>query len=301
MISEGSCQPDCGFRKRMRCWVSRARVHSMFLPGLQNPWYANAIKNKACFLAWPCIAGQNITGDVHSYTGEAKVKELFLVTEGKQKVPVAGCHCDKGVLLKKHSFKLIRNGEQLLDGQYGGLSKFERWNQPEPRGWFHLLHIEYRRSQNTMVSAGPLQIDQVLQIILTCQLSDEECVDPHTFVICMYMMKCGIYLHPNLSNRMWKLGSDSVGSLMHVFLWTRRWADLYATLQEWSGDYSGQQWMWPAFWRRECHSTIRGHCSVLHKDRNTTSARLGSGVLMQVIIGETLHMLNIEQGHAVPL
>jgi len=48
--------------------------------------------------------------------GEANVLEPFTVTEGKQKVFVAGCRCCKGVLHKKKVFKLIRNGDVLTTG-----------------------------------------------------------------------------------------------------------------------------------------------------------------------------------------
>jgi len=48
--------------------------------------------------------------------GEANVLEPFTVTEGKQKVFVAGCRCCKGILQKKKLFKLIRNGDVLTTG-----------------------------------------------------------------------------------------------------------------------------------------------------------------------------------------
>jgi len=41
----------------------------------------------------------------------------FTVTEGKQKVFVAGCRCCKGILHKKKLFKLVRNGDVLTTGR----------------------------------------------------------------------------------------------------------------------------------------------------------------------------------------
>jgi len=49
--------------------------------------------------------------------GEANVLAPFTVTEGKQKVFVAGCRCCKGVLHKKKLFKLVRDGDVLTTGQ----------------------------------------------------------------------------------------------------------------------------------------------------------------------------------------
>jgi len=49
--------------------------------------------------------------------GEANVLSPFTVTEGKQKVFVAGCRCCKGVLHKKKLFKLVRDGEVLITGK----------------------------------------------------------------------------------------------------------------------------------------------------------------------------------------
>ena len=49
-------------------------------------------------------------------TGEANVLAPFTVTEGKQKLFVAGCRCSKGTLHKKKLFKLIRNGDVLTTG-----------------------------------------------------------------------------------------------------------------------------------------------------------------------------------------
>lgn len=48
--------------------------------------------------------------------GEANVLAQFTVTEGKRKLSVAGCRCMKGLLVKKNSFKLVRDGEVLSTG-----------------------------------------------------------------------------------------------------------------------------------------------------------------------------------------
>jgi len=40
----------------------------------------------------------------------------FTVTEGKQKVYVAGCRCCKGLLQRKKLFKLVRDGDVLVTG-----------------------------------------------------------------------------------------------------------------------------------------------------------------------------------------
>lgn len=48
--------------------------------------------------------------------GEANVLSPFTITEGKQKLFVAGCRCCKGLLHKKKLFKLVRNGDILTTG-----------------------------------------------------------------------------------------------------------------------------------------------------------------------------------------
>jgi len=53
---------------------------------------------------------------LHAVVGEANVLAPFTVTEGKQKVFVAGCRCCKGMLHKKKLFKLVRDGDVLATG-----------------------------------------------------------------------------------------------------------------------------------------------------------------------------------------
>ena len=51
------------------------------------------------------------------FAGEANVLQLFMINDGKKKLPVAGCRCVSGSLIKKHKFRLIRDGDVLYDGE----------------------------------------------------------------------------------------------------------------------------------------------------------------------------------------
>ncbi|KAM3958857.1 mitochondrial translation initiation factor 2 [Aphomia sociella] len=49
--------------------------------------------------------------------GEANVLQLFQVTEGKRKVPVAGCRCMKGNLARNALYRVIREQEVVYEGK----------------------------------------------------------------------------------------------------------------------------------------------------------------------------------------
>ncbi|XP_008577063.1 PREDICTED: translation initiation factor IF-2, mitochondrial [Galeopterus variegatus] len=57
----------------------------------------------------PCIVEEHLIG-------EASILATFSITEGKKKVPVAGCRVLKGQLEKQKKFKLIRNGHIIWKG-----------------------------------------------------------------------------------------------------------------------------------------------------------------------------------------
>ncbi|XP_072930199.1 translation initiation factor IF-2, mitochondrial [Epargyreus clarus] len=53
--------------------------------------------------------------------GEANVLQAFEVSEGKKKVPVAGCRCVKGSLAKNALYRVIRNGEIVFEGKLASM------------------------------------------------------------------------------------------------------------------------------------------------------------------------------------
>lgn len=54
--------------------------------------------------------------EVEDALGEANVLQIFSITEGKKEVTVIGCRCVKGVLKKTGRFKLMRQMDQIYDG-----------------------------------------------------------------------------------------------------------------------------------------------------------------------------------------
>ncbi|CAI9174282.1 unnamed protein product [Rangifer tarandus platyrhynchus] len=57
----------------------------------------------------PCIVEEHPVG-------ECSLNATFSITEGKKKVPVAGCRVQKGQIEKQKKFKLIRNGHVIWKG-----------------------------------------------------------------------------------------------------------------------------------------------------------------------------------------
>ncbi|PVD25850.1 hypothetical protein C0Q70_13514 [Pomacea canaliculata] len=57
--------------------------------------------------------------------GEAKVLQVFHVTEGRNKISVAGCRCTKGILNKKKNFKVLRMDEVIYQGEIKSLKHFK--------------------------------------------------------------------------------------------------------------------------------------------------------------------------------
>ena len=55
---------------------------------------------------------------MYYYIGEAKVLQVFNITEGRRTVCVAGSRCTKGVLNKKKQFKVLRAGEIIFQGLF---------------------------------------------------------------------------------------------------------------------------------------------------------------------------------------
>ncbi|XP_064623673.1 translation initiation factor IF-2, mitochondrial-like [Lineus longissimus] len=62
---------------------------------------------------------------VDEVLGEADVKQIFEVKDGKKKVLVGGCRCTKGVLQRKEKFKVVRNGEVVHEGSLLSLKHFK--------------------------------------------------------------------------------------------------------------------------------------------------------------------------------
>lgn len=60
--------------------------------------------------------------DVEDIVGEATIQQMFYINDKNKKVPVLGCRCTKGVLKKKHKFKILREGEVIYDGKHENCS-----------------------------------------------------------------------------------------------------------------------------------------------------------------------------------
>ncbi|KAJ8945217.1 hypothetical protein NQ314_009286, partial [Rhamnusium bicolor] len=56
------------------------------------------------------------TKEVEEILGEATVLQQFEITQGRKKIPVAGCRCVKGNLRRTAMYKVIRNGEVIYAG-----------------------------------------------------------------------------------------------------------------------------------------------------------------------------------------
>lgn len=67
-------------------------------PNLRNNKYITVVSLKSC------------------PSGEANVLQEFQVSEGKKKVPVAGCRCVKGSLVRNALYRVIRAQEVVFEG-----------------------------------------------------------------------------------------------------------------------------------------------------------------------------------------
>ncbi|XP_050685340.1 translation initiation factor IF-2, mitochondrial-like [Leptidea sinapis] len=53
--------------------------------------------------------------------GEAKVLQQFQVSEGKKKVPVAGCRCTKGSLMRNAQYRVVRGEQVVFEGKLASM------------------------------------------------------------------------------------------------------------------------------------------------------------------------------------
>ncbi|GAB1609727.1 translation initiation factor IF-2, mitochondrial-like [Argonauta hians] len=58
--------------------------------------------------------------------GEANILEVFEVTVNKKKLPVAGCLCTKGKLMKNLKFKVLHHDDIIYDGKLASLKHFKK-------------------------------------------------------------------------------------------------------------------------------------------------------------------------------
>ncbi|CAH1983017.1 unnamed protein product [Acanthoscelides obtectus] len=54
--------------------------------------------------------------EVEEELGEATVLQQFEITQGKKKIPIAGCKCERGFLKRTALFRVIRKGEVIYEG-----------------------------------------------------------------------------------------------------------------------------------------------------------------------------------------
>ncbi|XP_045036915.1 translation initiation factor IF-2, mitochondrial-like isoform X2 [Daphnia magna] len=59
--------------------------------------------------------------EAEEFLGEANVLQEFIVTEGKHKLPVAGCRCVKGILKKNAFFRLVRGEDPIYEGRVASM------------------------------------------------------------------------------------------------------------------------------------------------------------------------------------
>lgn len=55
--------------------------------------------------------------EVEEILGEAAVLQQFDISEGRKKIPVAGCRCTNGLLKRSGLYRLMRNGNVIYDGK----------------------------------------------------------------------------------------------------------------------------------------------------------------------------------------
>ena len=51
------------------------------------------------------------------FPGEANVLAEFIITEGKKKIPVAGCRCVKGTLQREANYRIVRGEDVIHEGE----------------------------------------------------------------------------------------------------------------------------------------------------------------------------------------
>jgi len=62
---------------------------------------------------------------VEEVIGHANVLQVFSITEGNRNTVVVGCRCNKGSLLKKKRFRVMRDNEQIYNGLLRSMKHFK--------------------------------------------------------------------------------------------------------------------------------------------------------------------------------